>query len=345
MCITNKPFLKRLKKENTDRVPIWFMRQAGRYLPEYMEIREKTDNFISFCLNPILAAKVTLLPLKRFDLDAAILFADILLVPLALGQNVQFIKGKGPKLNPLKTGEQVNALQWDVSKIAPVFETIRLVRDELDQDKALIGFAGSPWTVACYMIDGQGGNFPKSQNWIKNHSDWLEALIRALEKATIDYLFKQIEAGAEAIQLFDSHAGLLETKDFEQFVTQPTWRIRAALKETYPEIPVIGFPRGASVSNYKNYAKNTGIDCLSLDQNLTPKEAQSLQECGVCLQGNLDPKLLLEGGQPMKEAAQAIIERLGPHHIFNLGHGIIKETPPEHVLDLIDAVRSLRGQS
>lgn len=342
MCITENSFINCLKGQKSKRMPIWLMRQAGRYLPEYLEIRNEAKDFIDFCLTPPLAAKATLQPLKRFDLDAAILFADILLLPFALGQKVHFEKNHGPKLNALQSREDINALQWDKSKIAPVYETIRLTRKELPQNKALIGFSGSPWTVACYMIDGKGGNFIKSQDWVKNKKDDLKTLLSVLTTSTVTYLKMQIEAGVDAVQLFDSHAGLLVGDEFEEYVISPSQSICTAIQKEYPNIPIIGFPRGAKNEDYKAYAQKTGVNALSLDQHVSLKEAQTLQEDIACIQGNLDPELLLKGGDEMKEAARKIVDSSGPHHIFNLGHGVIKETPPEHVEALVNFVHSLR---
>lgn len=342
MCITDNPLIKTLNNQKTKRMPIWLMRQAGRYLPEYLAIREKAEDFISFCLSPSLAVEATLQPLRRFDLDAAILFADILLVPHALGQKVRFEKGHGPKLNKLSGRDDINALQWDKDCISPTYQTVNLVRSKLAANKALIGFAGSPWTVACYMIDGSGGSFPLAKEWVQFRKDDLNALIDVLTDATISHLSFQIEAGVDTVQLFDSHAGQLSGVDFDTYVVKPTQKICAALREKYSNLQIIGFPRGASLPEYKAYAQKTGVAALSLDQSILLAEAKELKKEVNCLQGNLAPDLLLKGGDDMLHAAQKIFDALGPDHIFNLGHGVIKETPPEHVEDLVTFIHSLR---
>ena len=230
-------------------------------------------------------------------------------------------------------------MQWDKWVLSPVYETIGLVKKELDQKKALIGFAGSPWTVACYMIDGHGGAFPKSQQWADTCKMDLEALLDVLIDATTRYLKKQIEAGVDAVQLFDSHAGLLSDADFERFVIKPTRIICSALKKDYPNLPIIGFPRNANNADYEKYAKQTGVQCVGVDHSVECCFMEKLQSIVPCVQGNLDPTLLLEGGAQMEKSARAIIRQLPYGHIFNLGHGVIKETPPEHIVELIKVIR------
>jgi len=335
MCITENYILNYLNGIKADNMPIWFMRQAGRYLPEYLECRKKSKNFISFCLNPILASEVTIQPIKRFDLDAAIIFADILLIPYAFGQEINFIKNKGPVL------EKMNNLEFNISKIKNVFETISIVREKLEKRKTLIGFAGSPWTVACYMIDGKGGDFSKSKYWAQNKKDELKHLISILTIATIEYLKEQIKHGVDIIQLFESNAGLLHEKDFEDFILKPTKNICDEIKKEFKNIPIIGFPRGAKLNDYKQYAKETNIDIISLDQFLSLKDGLEIKKNIKYTQGNLDPKLLLVGGDKMKQEAKKIYETIGENHIFNLGHGIIKETNPDNVKELVNFVRGL----
>ncbi len=332
---TSNPFLKILKGIPSKRKPVWFMRQAGRYLPEYRKLREQTSEFISFCLNPVLASEATLQPIKRFNVDAAILFADILLVPYALGQKVKFIEGQGPILE----GDE-EKLEWKIEKISPVFETINRVKKELPEQTALIGFAGSPWTIACYMIEGKGGNgFPKTRSMAFEDKPKLEKLIETLVEASFDYLSGQIQSGAEAIQLFDSHAGLLAGEEFQKFVIEPTQRIVKELKKKHPSVPIIGFPREAKGEDKKNYFMETGLDALSLDQKTSANEIRELKKYGV-LQGNMDPEILLRGGEEMLRCADEICELFGTSHIFNLGHGVLPQTPPEHVLELVSFIQN-----
>lgn len=319
--------------------PIWLMRQAGRYLPEYRALRAKAPDFVRFCLTPELATEVTLQPIRRFELDAAILFADILLIPHALGQKLWFAEGEGPRLEPLKDAKDVAALRYDSEKLAPVMRTVRGVRDALDRDTALIGFAGAPWTVATYMIEGRGGTDHETiRRWAWTAPESFDRLIDVLVAATSAYLIAQADAGAEALQLFESWAGTVPAGLFERAVLAPTARIVAAVKARHPALPIIGFPRGAG-SWLSRYAEATRINGVGVDQmtdlasiNLPPRVAR---------QGNLDPVLLLEGGKAMRTEAKRLMETMrGKPFIFNLGHGVMQPTPPEHVADLLAAVRS-----
>lgn len=331
-----------LRNVETERMPIWLMRQAGRYLPEYRELRSQTKGFIEFCLTPDLAARATLQPIDRFGMDAAILFADILLVPFAFDQKVLFQEGEGPILEPLSEERQLGLLNWNIERLAPVFETIERVYDELDDDKALIGFAGGPWTVACYMMQGRSRpSFPKALACAQYDPEFIKYLMDALHDATLEYLGRQIEAGVDALQIFESHAGLLTGDHFDQYVIGPTKALVASLKAEYPDIPVIGFPRGASLPDYQRYAAETGVDCVGLDQNVPLDFAAHKLRVLKPLQGNLDPELVFKGGAPMLREAERIFQTFGPNHIFNLGHGVIKDTPPEHVADLVSFVKSL----
>lgn len=331
-----------LRNIQTTRMPVWLMRQAGRYLPEYRELRNKADGFIDFCLSPELAARATLQPIEKFGMDAAILFADILLIPFAFDQKVVFNEGGGPILEALSEEKQLGLLNWDIERLNPVFETIERVYDELDDDKALIGFSGGLWTVACYMMQGRSQpSFPKALACAQYDPEFMKFLMDALHDATLEYLGRQIEAGVDVLQIFDSHAGLLQGAFFDKYVIQPTKDLVAALKAEYPNVPVIGFPRGASLSDYEKYAAETGVDCVGLDQDVPLEFARRTLRLIKPLQGNLDPELLLKGGAPMKNEAEKIFRELGPNHIFNLGHGIIKETPPENVADLVSFVKSL----
>jgi len=334
---TDQRILTLLQGEEPEGTPLWLMRQAGRYLPEYREIRSKAKDFISFCLTPSLASEATLQPLRRYDLDAAILFADILLVPFAMNQKVSFETGEGPRLEPLT---ELGRLKWDVARLDPVFETIERVKGSLSKQHSFFGFAGGLWTVACYMLEGQGQTgFPRAIQVAQDAPLYLKDLQESLLHATLEYLGRQIEAGVNIIQLFESHAGLLKDEAFDAFIIEPTRKLVAALKKEYPEIPVIGFPRGASEEDYLAYASQTGVDAVGLDQHMDVDFAKEKIIPHMPVQGNLDPCLLLRGGDEMKDAARLLLDNLGGHFIFNLGHGVLKETPPEHVADLVSLIR------
>lgn len=339
MSKSEKPILKILSGEQVSKMPVWFMRQAGRYLPEYQEVRAKARDFIHFCLSPDLASEVTLQPVNRFGLDAAILFADILLIPYALQQPIKFVEKEGPLLEPVHS---LSKLNWNIERVAPVFETLERVRNELDDKTSLIGFSGGLWTVACYMIDGTSKNdFTKSVHLLKENPSYIKDLIDILHDATLEYLGRQIEAGAEIIQIFESHAGLLHGTLFDEFVTKPTARLVQSLKKEYPDVPVIGFPRGADERDYEDFTKSSGVDAVSIDQFVSLPFALDKLQPHKPLQGNLDPLVLLRGGARMFEETKKIYDLLGPRHIFNLGHGIVKETPPEYVKELVQYIRSL----
>lgn len=334
-------FIKNLSGEVTKRKPIWFMRQAGRYLPEYREIRKDVPNFLSLVYNPDLASEVTLQPLRRFDLDAAILFSDILVIPDALGQHVRFVKGEGPKLNALKAKQEVDQLIFDGEVLMPVMETIKKTRAALSPDKSLIGFAGSPWTVACYMVDGHGKtDFPKARAMMVDNPDLFNQIINKVKQGTIDYLKMQVDAGVNALQLFDSWAGLLSDDNFQTYVINPTADIVAALNAYAPHIPIIGFVKD-SKDYLLSYAQKTGVNAIGLSQDLDLDWVNENIPDTIPVQGNLDPQLLLAGGTKMLEAAERICDSFSHRpHIFNLGHGIIKETPIDHVLELVELIRS-----
>lgn len=336
-----KPLLDCLTKQLPSRRPLWLMRQAGRYLPEYQELRAQAGSFLNLCLTPALASEVTLQPLKRFDLDAAILFADILLVPMVMGQRLRFREGEGPLLDPVRTKEQLQALTAQGGRLAPVFETIDRVRTALPPHVAFLGFAGGLWTVACYMIEGQGKHgFAQALQKVAHEPLFLKLLFERLFETTLAYLEAQSEAGVEALQIFESHAGLLDEKGFRTWVIEPTQKLVVALKAKHPNIPIIGFPRGASLANKKAYFIETGVDALGLDQMTNLEEAQrELQPLGV-LQGNLDPELLLAGGPALMSEAQNSMKAFGPHHIFNLGHGVLPQTPLAHITAFVEAVHN-----
>ncbi|TAL32780.1 MAG: uroporphyrinogen decarboxylase [Alphaproteobacteria bacterium] len=331
--------LQALQGKVTNRVPFWLMRQAGRYLPEYRALRQQAGSFLNLCFTPELAAEVTLQPLRRFDMDAAIIFSDILVVPLALGQKLDFVEGEGPRLGPLDTG----SLRYDSSRITPVYDALSLVRRQLPPDKALIGFAGAPWTVACYMIQGYGdGAFESVVAAAKNNPAEFGMLVGMLTEATIEHLSAQIRAGADAVQIFDSWAGILPETEFSTWVIAPTRRIVAELNKRHPATPIIGFPRQAGYL-YARYAAETGVQGLGADPSVDLSQLAAGVSPGICLQGNLDPGLLLKGGEELTAAAENILEAMRHRpFIFNLGHGVIKETPPEHVAALSAVIRSFR---
>lgn len=344
--MSDKKFLKVLQGEQYERPPFWFMRQAGRYLPEYRELRTKAGGFLDMVYNPEFATEVTMQPLRRFGMDAAILFSDILVIPHALGQKLTFITGEGPKLEAIETADGLVKLCEDAldDVLQPVYDTVKNLRSQIVQEKmtdtALIGFAGAPWTVATYMVEGGGSKtFEKVKAFAYRDPAGFAQLIDIVTNSTIHYLKKQIEYGAEAIQIFDSWAGVLDQDQFAQWVMLPTIRIVTALKESYPDVPVIGFPKGAGIL-YESYAQNTGIDAVGLDTQVPTKWAAEVLQTELTVQGNLDPVALLVGGDAMEKETRRILEDLsaGPY-IFNLGHGVIKETPPEHVDQLAKFIR------
>jgi uroporphyrinogen decarboxylase len=338
----HKPLLRAFAGETVPTPPLWLMRQAGRYLPEYRELRRKVPNFLDLCLAPELAAEVTLQPIRRYGFDAAILFSDILVVPHALGQSVAFREGEGPVLEPIRRVASLELLSLDgfAETVSPVYETVRRVRAGLPAETALIGFAGAPWTVATYMVEGGvSRDFAAVKGWAFTDPDGFGRLIDRVVEATLVYLKGQVAAGAEALQLFDSWAGVLPETAFRRWVIEPTRRLVTALKEQYPELPIIGFPRGAGLM-YRAYFIETGVTAVGLDTGVPPGVARkTLQGIGP-VQGNLDPLLLVAGGTAMEEGVGEILGALrdGPF-VFNLGHGIVPETPLEHVARLVELVR------
>lgn len=337
-----KTLLRALAGETLAVPPIWLMRQAGRYLREYRALREKAPNFLSFCLTPDLATEATLQPIRRFGFDAAIVFSDILVVPHALGQRVEFREGEGPVLAAIRDEQGLRQLEPArvAERTAPVRETLRQVRRALPDAVALIGFAGAPWTVATYMVEGgTSRSFAWTKAWSLEEPGSFARLIECLVSATTTHLIGQIEAGAEALQLFDSWAGVLPEPEFRRWAIEPTRRIVQAVKRRHPSVPIIGFPRGAGAL-YEAYAAETGVDAVSLDWQITLDWARERLQSRCPVQGNLDPQLLLAGGAAMADATRAILAafRDGPF-VFNLGHGILPETPPEHVAMLVELVR------
>lgn len=325
-----------------DPPPMWLMRQAGRYLPEYREVRRNVGGFLDLCYTPELAVEVTLQPIRRYGFDAAILFSDILVIPDALGQAVRFEEGEGPKLHPLRKVDDLGKLSLERlhDHLAPVYETVRRLSAELPGETALIGFAGAPWTVATYMVEGGGSrDFVNARGWGLHDPEGFSQLIELVTEATTAYLCRQVEEGAEVLQIFDSWAGVLSEGEFERWVIGPTTRIVSNVKDRHPDVPIIGFPRGAGIL-YESYVAETGVDAVSLDSTMPLGWASTHLQGRVALQGNLDPLLLLGGGEPMEREARRILGILGSGpFVFNLGHGIIKETPPDHVARLVEIVR------
>jgi len=331
-------FLKTLKGKQSSKTPIWFMRQAGRYLPEYLQVRSTTKNFLEFCYNPEKAAQVTLQPITRFDFDAAIIFSDILVIPDALGMNVKFIKNEGPKLQALKTPEDIENLQYNEETLHPVYEALLMARESLAEEKSLIGFAGAPWTLATYMIEGQGSkDYLATKKWAYQDEESFTKLIDKLTESVSKHLIRQVKYGADALQLFDSWAGVLTPDQLSKWVIEPAKKIINNIKSEYPDVPVIGFPRGVGLF-YKDYAIKTGVDAISFDQNMPCRWIKD--NIDITVQGNLDPVLLLTDKNAAAEQAKRIVEVFEEKSfVFNLGHGILQHTPIENVEAVIKAVR------
>jgi uroporphyrinogen decarboxylase len=330
-----------LSGERRDPAPMWMMRQAGRYLPEYRQLRADKGSFLDLVYDSDAAAEVTLQPLERFPrLDAAILFSDILIIPFAIGQNLTFVAGEGPRLTPPLVDSALDRLTPFPARLHPIYDTVAKVKARLDPAKALIGFAGSPWTVATYMVAGQGSrDQSETRRFAYADPGAFGAIVDRIEQMTVAYLSAQIDAGADAVQLFDSWAGSLSPRQFEQWVIAPTARIVAALKARHPEVPVIGFPKGAG-GKLAAYARETAIDALGLDETVDPAWAVEQLPEDLVVQGNLDPLALLAGGDAMGAAVRRILDALaGRPHIFNLGHGILQDTPIAHVEQLIALVK------
>ncbi len=338
-----KTILKALAGEVQDVPPIWMMRQAGRYLPEYKATRAQAGDFLSLCYNPELAAEVTLQPIRRYGFDAAILFADILLVPQALGADLWFVTGEGPRLSTITQQSDFDALKpaTDIHEtLSPIYETVRNLSRELPSETTLIGFAGAPWTVATYMIAGQGTPDQGPAHALKAENKAVfEGLLERITAATIEYLSAQIEAGAEVVKLFDSWAGSLKGEDFDNYATAPARRIIAALKQRHPGVPIIAFPREAG-DKYIGFHQKSGADCVALDNSVSPEWAAQKVQIDGCVQGNLASSHMVTGGQALVDETRLIVEafRNGPH-IFNLGHGITPDADPDNVQRMIDAVR------
>lgn len=330
-----------LEKEKFSNPPVWIMRQAGRYLPEYLEVRKDVKNFLDLCYNPKLASEVTLQPIRRFDFDAAIIFSDILVIPDALGVKVEFVKNEGPQLGKF---ELKNLKIDNIEKhLSPVFEALALTKSKLSKDKTLIGFSGSPWTLACYMMEGGGSkNFEITRQSAIADEEFFLQLIEILTQSVIEYLSLQIKAGADAVKLFDSWAGVLPPAQLQKWVIDPTKKIVAAIKKNHPEIPVICFPRGVGV-NYEKFALDVAPHGLALDQTIEKKWAKKnlQQNLGQVVQGNLDNFLLAFGSKSeIEKEVKEILEVFSDHpFIFNLGHGILPQTPIENVELLLKIIR------
>ena len=339
-----KLLLRALAGETLPTPPIWMMRQAGRYLPEYRATRAEAGDFLKLCYNSDLAAEVTLQPIRRYGFDAAILFADILLLPQALGADLWFETGEGPRLSTITTMAGVQALKPKDAihdTLGPIYETVRILARELPKETALIGFAGAPWTVATYMIAGRGTKDQGPAHALKAADRaTFAALIDVITEATIDYLSMQVQAGAEVVKLFDSWAGSLKGQDFQDFAVKPAARIIAALKAKHPGLPIIAFPREAG-AGYIGFARATGADCVAVDNSVSPEWAAQNVQSTSCVQGNLAPEHMVTGGQALIDATHRVVDAFkGGPHIFNLGHGITPDANPDNVTLMIETVRN-----
>lgn len=339
--MTTKPLLATLRGEKQSIPPVWLMRQAGRYLPEYRALRAEKGGFLAMAMDSAAAAEITLQPIRRFGMDGAILFSDILVVPMALGQRLWFETGEGPRLAPVIQGRSaLDQLESDPTLLDPIYETVRRVRAQLPAHTTFLGFAGSPWTVATYMIAGQGSREQaEARRLAYRDPAMMQALIDRIAETTIDYLAGQIAAGVEAVQLFDSWSGSLSPAQFEQWVIAPTARIATALHARAPHVPVIGFPKGAG-GKLPAYARETGVDAVGLDETVDPRWADSALPQGLPVQGNLDPLALIAGSTALDTAVTAILGAFENRpHVFNLGHGILPDTPIAHVEQLLLRLR------
>lgn len=337
-----KPFIDVLSGQRQAVPPMWMMRQAGRYLPEYREVRAKAGGFLDLCFNPELAAEVTLQPIRRFGFDAAIIFSDILVIPYALGRSVRFEVGEGPRLEPLDDPSKVATLapHADFGKLEPVFEALKIVRGALDPKTALIGFCGAPWTVATYMVAGHGTpDQAPARMMAYRHPEAFATIIDVLVESSIDYLLTQLAAGADALQIFDTWAGVLPPAEFARWSTEPTRRIVEGVRAKVPDAKIIGFPRGAG-AQLPGYVEATGINAVSIDWTAEPAFIRERVQSKVAVQGNLDPLALITGGAALDRAVDNVLANFAQgRFIFNLGHGIQPETPIAHVEQMIKRVR------
>jgi uroporphyrinogen decarboxylase len=336
-----KNLLGVLRGEKPDHTPVWLMRQAGRYLPEYRALREQAGSFMKLVLDPKRAAEVTLQPVKRFGMDGAILFSDILIVPFGLGQALEFLEGKGPQLEKVTDKIPFFDEEKFLARTAPIYETVRRVAADMPESATLIGFCGAPWTVACYLLGQSADQFAGAREKAGKTPDFLEKLLVRLVEASAVYLEKQIEAGAEALQIFDSHAGLVPEEKYRDFVIAPTRDLVVRVKKRFPEIPIIGFPRGSRKENLSSYAKETGVDAVSLDTAVDLGWAE--KNLSTRLQGNLEASLMEGDVAPMLAAAEKILRSSTRPFVFNLGHGLTPQAKPENVEALAKFVQGFRA--
>lgn len=320
------------------------MRQAGRYLPEYRALRAEKGGFLALVYDCEAAAEITIQPIRRYGMDGAILFSDILIVPYAMGQDLEFLVGEGPRLSPRLVDTTLSSLHAVPQRLSPIYETVKLVRAQLPADKTMLGFAGSPWTVATYMVAGEGSRDQHdTRSMAYRDPAVFQAIIDAITAVTIEYLAGQITAGAEAVQLFDSWSGSLAPSEFERWVIAPNAAIVSAIRARFPAVPIIGFPKGAG-EKLPAYARETGVDALGLDETIDPHWAHANLPAGLPVQGNLDPLLLIAGGEELERQTLRVLEAFADRpHVFNLGHGIGQTTPLDHVSQLLSLVRGWRG--
>ncbi|WP_323797867.1 uroporphyrinogen decarboxylase [Nisaea sp.] len=343
--MTDKVLLNVLAGKTAEIPPIWLMRQAGRYLPEYRAIRAEAGSFVDLCLNPEMAAEVTLQPIRRFGMDGAILFSDILIVPYGLGQPLRFVEGKGPVLEPVTDRAALKSLDINglSERVGNVYETVSRVRAALPSETTLIGFSGSPWTVITYMVEGGSSkDYAATKRWAYSDPEGFQELIDIVVEGTIIYLLGQAKAGAEVLKLFDSWAGVLSSRLFRMAVLEPTKKIVSAVKAQYPDLPIIGFPRAAG-AHYLDYIEETGVDAVAVDTAMPLRWAVENIQTRMPIQGNLDPIALLAGGPGLEAEVESILSTAASKpFIFNLGHGILPTTPIEHVEQLVRQVRAKR---
>ncbi|MEO8317892.1 MAG: uroporphyrinogen decarboxylase [Bradyrhizobium sp.] len=341
-----KPFLEVLSGRRQPVPPLWMMRQAGRYLPEYREVRAKAGGFLDLCFTPDFATEVTMQPIRRFNFDAAIIFSDILVIPYALGRSVRFEAGEGPRLDPLDSPDKVGTLSAtaDFGKLEPVFEALRRVRRELDPKIALIGFCGAPWTVATYMVAGQGTpDQAPARMMAYKYPDAFAKIIDTIVENSITYLLGQLKAGADVLQIFDTWAGVLPPREFQRWSVEPTKRIVAGVRKQAPHAKIIGFPRGAGAL-LPSYVEATGVDGVSIDWAAEPSLIRDRVQSHVAVQGNLDPLALIAGGDALDRSIDDVLSNYAAGRmIFNLGHGIQPETPIAHVEQMVRRVRAYKG--
>lgn len=336
--------LDTMRGQRSDHIPLWLMRQAGRYLPEYRALRADKGGFLELVYDSDAAAEVTVQPIDRFGFDGAILFSDILIIPYAMGQKLEFLAGEGPKLSPTLVDHALSSLEAVPERLSPIYSTVTKVRERLGPETTLLGFAGSPWTVATYMVAGEGSRDQhQTRAMAYQNPEAFGEIIDAVADLTIEYLVGQINAGAEAVQLFDSWSGSLAPTEFERWVIAPNAKIVAALAERCPDVPVIGFPKGAG-EKLPAYIRETGVNAAGLDETIDPLWAAKALPDSLPVQGNLDPLMLLSGGPALEKAAKRILEAFADRpHVFNLGHGIGQFTPIAHVEELVAIIRGWQG--